>query len=845
MVFDGSAGLGYSNLVNNKIETTTKYDVTGMSCAACQAHVEKAVSSLEGVSSCEVSLLTNSMKVTGTVSPEAVITAVGNAGYGASLAGLSAKKASGDEPLKNNETKVLRNRLISSVIILAVLMYFSMGVMMFGWPAPFGIGGNHVALGIVEMLISAVIMVINGKFFTRGFKAAVHLAPNMDTLVALGSGVSFLYSVVVLIGMTMPGMVHGELYFESAAMIVTLITLGKLLESISKGRTTDALKGLMKLAPKTAVLIREGKEVTVGIEDVRVGDIFVVRPGGSVPVDGEIIEGSTAVDESALTGESVPVDKSAGDKVSAATINTSGFIKCRAEKVGEDTTLAQIIRLVSDASASKAPIARIADKVSGVFVTAVIIIAVTVFVIWMILGAAVATALTRAIAVLVVSCPCALGLATPVAIMVGSGVSAKNGILFKTAAALEGAGKTDIAVFDKTGTLTKGIPEVTDVIAAEGISENEFLKIVAALEQGSEHPLGKACAEYCKAGNIDALPVDDFRVIPGRGVTGKIGGITYNAGNTASAGNMLSGELEDTVRRIEEEGKTPMFFTSENGFLGLVAAADSIRPDTPEAVKELKDLGIRVIMLTGDNERTARAIGKAAGVDEVIAGVLPDGKEEVIRKLQEQGKVMMVGDGINDAPALTRADTGVSVGSGTDIAIDAADIVLMKPTLKDVAALVRLSRKTIRNIHENLFWAFIYNVLLIPVAAGAYSALGITMTPVFGAAAMSLSSFTVCMNALRLNLAKIYGPKQNIEVDNNSNDDSEDKKMTKTITIEGMMCGHCEASVKKALEAVEGVESADVSHEKGTAVVTLAADVDDAVLRKAVEDKDYKVVSVS
>ena len=826
-------------------ENKTKFDVTGMSCAACQAHVEKAVSSVEGVSSCEVSLLTNSMQVTGTASPDVVIKAVENAGYGASVADPSAKKSSSDEPLKNTETAVLRNRLISSLIILAVLMYFSMGVMMFGWPAPFGIGENHVALGIVEMLISGIIMVINGKFFTRGFKAVIHLAPNMDTLVAMGSGVSFIYSVAVLIGMTKPGMAHGELYFESAAMIVTLITLGKLLESISKGRTTDALKGLMKLAPKTAVLIRDGKEVTVGIEEVRVGDVFVVRPGGSIPVDGVITEGSTAVDESALTGESVPVDKNPGDRVSAATINRSGFIKCRADKVGEDTTLAQIIRLVSDASASKAPIARIADKVSGVFVTGVIIIAVTVYIIWMLTGAAVGTALTHSIAVLVVSCPCALGLATPVAIMVGSGVSAKNGILFKTAAALEGAGKTDIAVFDKTGTLTKGVPEVTDVITADGISESEFLKIVSALEQGSEHPLGKACADYCSAKNVEVIPVEDFRVLPGRGVSGKISGITYTAGNVAAIGDVLSGELENTVRRIEKEGKTPMFFTSEKGYLGMVAAADSIRPDTPEAVQELKDLGIRVIMLTGDNERTAKAIGKAAGVDEVIAGVLPDGKEEVIRKLQEQGKVMMVGDGINDAPALTRADTGVSVGSGTDIAIDAADIVLMKPTLKDVAALVRLSRKTIRNIHENLFWAFIYNVLLIPVAAGAYSALGISMTPVFGAAAMSLSSFTVCMNALRLNLAKIYIGKTEQPAAVETAVITEDRSMTKTMKIEGMMCGHCEARVKKVLEALDGVETAEVSHEKGTAVVTLSSAGEDDVLKKAVEEQDYKVISVS
>ena len=825
-------------------ENKTKYDVTGMSCAACQSHVEKAVSSLDGVSSCEVSLLTGSMQVTGSVSSEEVIKAVENAGYGASVSDSSSKKDDALKTVQDKETMALKKRMISSLIFLAVLMYFSMGVMMFGLPAPAGIKDNHVALGIIEMVIAAVVMVINGKFFTRGFKAVIHLAPNMDTLVAMGSGVSFIYSIAVLVAMA-SGKAHGGLYFESAAMIVTLITIGKLLESISKGRTTDALKGLMKLAPKTAVLLRDGKEVTVGIDEVKAGDIFVVRPGSSVPVDGVITEGSTAVDESALTGESVPVDKNAGDRVSAATINTSGFIKCRAEKVGEDTTLAQIIKLVSEASASKAPIARIADKVSGVFVTGVIVIAVIVFIIWMILGVPVETALTHSIAVLVVSCPCALGLATPVAIMVGSGVSAKNGILFKNAASLEGVGKTDIAVFDKTGTLTKGVPEVTDVITAEGVAEDELLKVVYALEQGSEHPLGKACSGYCKAKGTDLLSVDGFRVVPGRGVTGIINGMTYTAGNAAAVGDKLSQAYENKVLKIQEEGKTPMFFASENGLLGMIAAADSIRPDTPEAVQELKDLGIRVVMLTGDNERTANAIGKAAGVDEVIAGVLPDGKEEVIRKLQEQGKVMMVGDGINDAPALTRADTGVSIGSGTDIAIDAADIVLMKPTLKDVAAAIRLSRKTIRIIHENLFWAFLYNVLLIPVAAGAYSALGINMSPVFGAAAMSLSSFTVCMNALRLNLAKLYVNKPSQAVREDKNIITEDKGMTKTMKIEGMMCGHCEASVKKALEALAGVEKVDVSHEKGEAVVSLSSNVEDDVLKKAVEDKDYKVISIS
>lgn len=826
-------------------ETITKYDVTGMSCAACQAHVEKAVSSLDGVSSCEVSLLTNSLKVTGSASSDAVIKAVENAGYGASVSGASSKADAGLESLKNKETPILKRRVIISLIFLAVLMYFSMGVMMLKWPAPFGIGENHVALGIIEMVFALICMIINGKFFSSGFRSLFHLAPNMDTLVAMGSGVSFVYSVAILIGMIKNPGTHAGLYFESAAMIVTLITIGKLLESISKGRTTDALKGLMKLAPKTAVLVREGNEVTVGIEEVKVGDVFAVRPGGSIPVDGVIIEGNAAVDESALTGESVPVDKSIGDKVSAATINRSGYIKCRAEKVGEDTTLSQIIRLVSDAASSKAPIARIADKVSGFFVTAVIIIAVIVFAIWMLIGAKTETALTHAIAVLVVSCPCALGLATPVAIMVGSGVAAKNGILFKTASSLEETGKTGIAVFDKTGTLTSGVPVVTDVITAEGVSEDEFLSIVHALEQGSEHPLGKACSEYCKGKGISVPPAEDFAVNAGRGVTGKVNGIRYLGGNSGLIGEKIPPELEDAVRRVEEDGKTPMFFASEDKYIGMMAAADPIRPDSAEAIKELKALGLKVMMLTGDNERTAKAIGKTAGVDEVIAGVLPDGKEAVIRKLQKQGRVMMVGDGINDAPALTRADIGVSISTGTDIAVDAADIVLMKASLKDVAAAIRISRKTIRNIHENLFWAFFYNILLIPVAAGAYSALGISMAPAFGAAAMSISSFTVCMNALRLNLVKPYDSRHDRAVKYKTNDKPEDKEMTKTMKIEGMMCGHCEASVKKALEAVEGVESADVSHKEGTAVVTVSGAVEDAVLKKAVEDKDYKVISIS
>ena len=809
-----------------------------MSCAACQSHVEKAVSSIEGVSSCDVSLLTNSMKVTGSAPSDSVIKAVEKAGYGASVDDGSL--------MKDIEIPRLRRRLILSLIFLLTLMYFSMGVMMLDWPAPAGIAGNHVAMGTIEMILAAICLAINGKFFTSGIKAALHLAPNMDTLVAMGAGVSFVYSVAVLVQMAVKGGAHGGLYFESAAMIVTLITVGKLLESISKGRTTDALKGLVKLAPKTAVILKDGKEITVGIDEVRVGDIFLVRPGGSIPVDGVIIEGGAAIDESALTGESVPVDKGEGDKVSAATINKSGFIKCRAEKVGEDTTLSQIIRLVSDAASSKAPIARIADKVAGVFVTSVIIIASVVFIIWMLSGTPVETALTRAIAVLVVSCPCALGLATPVAIMVGSGLSAKNGILFKTAASLEETGKTNIAVIDKTGTLTKGVPVITDVVTADGISEEELLKVVYALEQGSEHPLGKACADHCMAkgfGNV--LPAEEFKVIAGRGVSGKINGKNYMGGNLGLIGERLTVEQKEAVRKAEEDGKTPMFFASEDGYLGMMAAADSLREDSPEAVSEMKALGLKVIMLTGDNIRTAEAIGRAAGVDEVIAGVLPDGKESVIRKLQKQGKVIMVGDGINDAPALTRADIGMSIGSGTDIAVDASDIVLMKATLKDVCAAVRISRRTIRNIHENLFWAFFYNILLIPVAAGAYSALGIVMSPVLGAAAMSISSFTVCMNALRLNLVKPYDTGHDRAIKNKTGKGREDKEMTKTMKIEGMMCGHCEASVKKALESVEGVESAEVSHKDGTAVVTLAGEVADDILKKAVEDKDYKVTSIS
>ena len=849
---------------------TEKYLVTGMSCAACQAHVEKAVSGVDGVESCSVSLLTNSMSVTGTADPEKIIKAVEDAGYGASPETKGDKADSSllknmEARLEDHETPVLKRRLVSSIVFLIVLMYFSMGASMWGWPVPSFLEHNMVGIGIIEMLLSGIVLVINKKFFVNGFKALLHKGTNMDTLVAMGSGISYIYSVVTLLHMTSEHSheaqmaLMDELYFESAAMILTLITIGKLLEAISKGRTTNALKGLLDLQPKTAVLLRDGNEVTVPIEDVRAGDIYVVRPGGSIPVDGEILEGDCTVDESALTGESVPVDKQAGDKVSAATINKTGFIKCRAEKVGEDTTLAQIIRMVSESAGSKAPIARIADKVSGVFVPAVLVIAAIVFAIWMFIGAPIGDSLTRAIAVLVVSCPCALGLATPVAIMVGNGVAAKNGILFKTSSSLEQTGKADIIVLDKTGTITSGIPKVTDIVTANGVSENELLNDAYALEQGSEHPLGRAITDYCTSKNLTAAQIEDFKVFAGNGLEGRIDGRMLRGGNLSfiSKNCTVDSEIRARVDELSGQGKTPLFFESEGKLRGIIAVADTLREDSSEAIEEFKKMGLYTVMLTGDNRRTADAIGKTAGVDLTIADVLPGDKEKVVKTLQKYGKVIMVGDGINDAPALTSADIGMAIGAGTDIAIDAADCVLMKSDLKDAAAALRISRRTITNIHENLFWAFIYNVALIPVAAGAYAALGITMSPMLGAAAMSISSFTVCMNALRLNLAKPYESrhdraKSNVrnmsgEIENEFNKITikENNKMEKTITIEGMMCGHCEATVKKALEALEGVISADVSHDKGTAVVALEKDVADDILTKAVEDKDFKVTGIS
>ena len=849
---------------------TEKYLVTGMSCAACQAHVEKAVSGVDGVESCSVSLLTNSMSVTGTADPEKIIKAVEDAGYGASPETKGDKADSSllknmEARLEDHETPVLKRRLVSSLVFLIVLMYFSMGASMWGWPVPPFLEHNIVGIGIIEMLLSGIVLVINKKFFVNGFKALLHKGTNMDTLVAMGSGISYIFSVVTLLRMTSEHSheaqmaLMDELYFESAAMILTLITIGKLLEAISKGRTTNALKGLLDLQPKTAVLLRDGNEVTVPIEEVRAGDIYVVRPGGSIPVDGEILEGDCTVDESALTGESVPVDKQAGDKVSAATINKTGFIKCRAEKVGEDTTLAQIIRMVSESAGSKAPIARIADKVSGVFVPAVLVIAAIVFAIWMFIDAPIGDSLTRAIAVLVVSCPCALGLATPVAIMVGNGVAAKNGILFKTSSSLEQTGKAEIIVLDKTGTITSGIPKVTDIVTANGVSENELLNDAYALEQGSEHPLGRAVTDYCTSKNLTAAQIEDFKVYAGNGLEGRIDGRMLRGGNLSfiSKNCTVDSEIKARADELSGQGKTPLFFESEGKLRGVIAVADTLREDSSEAIEEFKKMGLYTVMLTGDNRRTADAIGKTAGVDLTIADVLPGDKEKVVKTLQKYGKVIMVGDGINDAPALTSADIGMAIGAGTDIAIDAADCVLMKSDLKDAAAALRISRRTITNIHENLFWAFIYNVALIPVAAGAYAALGITMSPMLGAAAMSISSFTVCMNALRINLVKPYESrhdraKSNVrnmsgEIENEFNKITikENNKMEKTITIEGMMCGHCEATVKKALEALEGVISADVSHDKGTAVVALEKDVADDILTKAVEDKDFKVTGIS
>ena len=887
-----------------------QYTVTGMSCAACSSRVEKAVSKVPGVTACSVSLLTNSMGVEGDVPPETVIHAVEDAGYGASLKGqgtaAQAQSASEvEDALKDRETPVLKHRLIASLGFLAVLMYMSMGHMMWGWPLPHFMDGNHVAMGLLQLLLAGIIMVINQKFFISGFKGLLHRAPNMDTLVALGSGASFIYSTYALFAMTdaqlkgndtaVMSYMH-EFYFESAAMILALITVGKMLEARSKGKTTDALKGLMKLAPKTAVIIRDGVETKVPIEEVKKGDVFVVRPGENIPVDGVVLEGTSAVNEAALTGESIPVDKAQGDPVSAATVNQSGYLRCEATRVGEDTSLSQIIRMVSDAAATKAPIAKIADRVSGVFVPAVITIAVVTTIIWLLAGQTFGFALARGISVLVISCPCALGLATPVAIMVGNGMGAKNGILFKTAVSLEETGKMDIVALDKTGTITSGEPRVTDVIPSGGVTEKELVSLALSLEKKSEHPLAKAVLLYAKEQQIDAPEAADFQALPGNGLSGTLDGASLAGGSFSyiSGHTTVSAQEQASFERLASEGKTPLCFMKNGRLAGMIAVADIIKEDSPHAVKELQNMGIRVVMLTGDNERTARAIGAQAGVDEVIAGVLPDGKESVIRSLKEQGKVAMVGDGINDAPALTRADIGIAIGAGTDIAIDAADVVLMKSRLSDVPAAIRLSRATLRNIHENLFWAFFYNVVGIPLAAGLwYPIFGWKLNPMFGAAAMSLSSFCVVTNALRLNLFKMHdaskdhpmrkraekaankggdkaenagavrtGAEDTRSIGQTANENetvskemqkSENQKnhinmegitMTKTMNIEGMMCGHCEARVKKALEALAGVESAEVSHEKGTAVVSMSADVADDTLKEAVEAQDYKVDSI-
>mgnify|MGYP002585578283 FL=1 len=887
-----------------------QYTVTGMSCAACSSRVEKAVSKVPGVTACSVSLLTNSMGVEGDVPPETVIHAVEDAGYGASLKGqgtaAQAQSASeAEDALKDRETPVLKHRLIASMGFLAVLMYMSMGHMMWGWPLPHFMDGNHVAMGLLQLLLAGIIMVINQKFFISGFKGLLHRAPNMDTLVALGSGASFIYSTYALFAMTdaqlkgndtaVMSYMH-EFYFESAAMILALITVGKMLEARSKGKTTDALKGLMKLAPKTAVIIRDGVETKVLIEEVKKGDVFVVRPGENIPVDGVVLEGASAVNEAALTGESIPVDKAQGDPVSAATVNQSGYLRCEATRVGEDTSLSQIIRMVSDAAATKAPIAKIADRVSGVFVPAVITIAVVTTIIWLLAGQTFGFALARGISVLVISCPCALGLATPVAIMVGNGMGAKNGILFKTAVSLEETGKMDIVALDKTGTITSGEPRVTDVIPSGGVTEKELVSLALSLEKKSEHPLAKAVLLYAKEQQVDAPEAADFQALPGNGLSGTLDGASLAGGSFSyiSGHTTVSAQEQASFERLASEGKTPLCFMKNGRLAGMIAVADVIKEDSPQAVKELQNMGIRVVMLTGDNERTARAIGAQAGVDEVIAGVLPDGKESVIRSLKEQGKVAMVGDGINDAPALTRADIGIAIGAGTDIAIDAADVVLMKSRLSDVPAAIRLSRATLRNIHENLFWAFFYNVVGIPLAAGLwYPIFGWKLNPMFGAAAMSLSSFCVVTNALRLNLFKMHdaskdhpmrkraekaankggdkaenagavrtGAEDTRSIGQTANENetvskemqkSENQKnhinmegitMTKTMNIEGMMCGHCEARVKKALEALAGVESAEVSHEKGTAVVSMSADVADDTLKEAVEAQDYKVDSI-
>ena len=831
-----------------------KFNVTGMSCAACSSRVEKAVSKVNGVKSVSVSLLTNSMGVEGSASDESIIAAVEKAGYGASVAGGEKKQSAENEQLKDKDTPVLMHRLIASVGFLAVLMYISMGHMMLGWPLPAFFADNHIAMGLVQLLLCVIIMVINQKFFISGFKGLIHRSPNMDTLVALGSGASFVYSVYALFAMT-DAQVKGnadlvmsymhEFYFESAAMILTLITVGKMLEAHSKGKTTNALKALLNLAPKKATLLIDGKETEVTVDKVKKGDVFVVRPGESIPVDAEITDGSTAVDESALTGESIPVDKTVGDSVSAGTINKSGFIKCSATAVGEDTTLSQIIKMVSDAAATKAPVAKIADKVSGVFVPVVIVIAVVTIAVWLLCGQTVGYALARGISVLVISCPCALGLATPVAIMVGNGMGARKGILFKTASSLEAAGKIQIAVLDKTGTITKGEPKVTDVIPFR-ISENELLQYAYSIETKSEHPLAKAV--IAKAQEIGLVPyeITDFKAESGNGLSGEYNGEKIIGGSKKYISSLIniSNDILSRADSLSEEGKTPLFFMKGDKLLGIIAVADVIKDESPQAVKELQNMGIKVVMLTGDNERTAKAVGKLAGVDEVIAGVLPDGKEKVVADLKKQGKVLMVGDGINDAPALTRADIGMAIGSGTDIAIDAADVVFMKSKLTDVPAAVRLSRKTLRNIHENLFWAFIYNVIGIPLAAGVWiPLLGWQLNPMFGAAAMSLSSFCVVTNALRLNFFDITNPKKDRKIKQKSKKD--DNAMTKTMKIDGMMCSHCEGRVKQCLEGLSQVSAADVSHEKGTAVVTLSADVSNDVLTKAVEDQGYKVISIS
>ena len=855
-----------------------QYNVTGMSCAACSARVEKAVKKVPGVTSCSVSLLTNSMGVEGTASPAAILSAVQEAGYGASPKNASSSKASDAsadlDALADHETPKLKRRLIASLGFLLVLMYFSMGHMMWGWPLPHWFDGNHVAMGLVQLLLAGIVMVINQKFFINGFKGLIHGAPNMDTLVALGSMASFVWSTYALFAMTR-AQVDGndelvmhymmEFYFESAAMILTLITVGKMLEARSKGKTTDALKSLMKLAPKTATLVRDGAEVTVAIADVQKGDVFVVRPGENIPVDGVVLEGTSAVNESALTGESIPVDKAVGDKVSAATTNQSGFLRCEATRVGEDTTLAQIIKMVSNAAATKAPIAKIADTVSGFFVPAVISIAVVTTIVWLLLGHELGYALARGISVLVISCPCALGLATPVAIMVGNGLGAKNGILFKTAASLEAAGRTQIVALDKTGTITEGAPRVTDLLPAEGVSETELLTLAAALESRSEHPLAKAVLADAEAKAITPPEVTDFAALPGNGLAAKLDGMDIYAGNAVFIQTKLTlpAALAQQAEKLASEGKTPLFFGGAGRLLGVIAVADTIKEDSPEAIRQLQNMGIRVVMLTGDNQRTADAIGRQAGVDEVIAGVLPDGKEAVIRQLQASGKVAMVGDGINDAPALTRADTGIAIGAGTDVAIDAADVVLMNSKLSDVPAAIRLSRATLRNIHENLFWAFIYNIIGIPLAAGLFIPFGLTLNPMFGAAAMSLSSFCVVSNALRLNLFDLHSTRHDHKTaspaaapvqsaaENNKKSDveapevkTEDNTMKKTLKVEGMMCGHCEARVKKALEALPEVDEAVVSHEAGTAIVTLNAEVADDVLKNAVEAQDYKVTGI-